>query len=59
MWLYDFGRGERMTIGGLTSTTQAISFASELIETIYGSVTQFRETKVLADDLTLVVVKML
>lgn len=33
--------------------------ASELIETIYGSVTQFRETKVLADDLTLVVVKML
>jgi len=33
--------------------------ASELIETIYGSVTQFRETKVFADDLTLVVVKML
>jgi sigma-B regulation protein RsbU (phosphoserine phosphatase) len=33
--------------------------ASELIETIYGSVTQFRETKALADDLTLVVVKML
>ena len=33
--------------------------ASELIETIYGSVTQFRETKVPADDLTLVVVKML
>ncbi|MGA8215108.1 MAG: PP2C family protein-serine/threonine phosphatase [Candidatus Sulfotelmatobacter sp.] len=31
--------------------------ASELIETIYGSVTQFRESKVLADDLTLVVVK--
>ena len=33
--------------------------ASELIETIYGSVTPFRETKALADDLTLVVVKML
>ena len=31
--------------------------ASELIETIYGSVTQFRESKVLVDDLTLVVVK--
>jgi hypothetical protein len=50
---------ERMTIGGLMRTTQAISFASELIATIYGSVTQFRETKVLADDPTLVVVKML
>jgi len=37
-----------MTIGGLMSTTQAISFASELIETIYGSVAQFREAKVLA-----------
>ena len=48
-----------MTIGGLMSTTKAVSFASELIETIYGSVTLFRETKVLADDLTLVVVKML
>jgi sigma-B regulation protein RsbU (phosphoserine phosphatase) len=33
--------------------------AGELIETIYGSVTQFRQTKALADDLTLVVVKML
>ena len=33
--------------------------ASKLIETIHRSVTQFRESKVLADDLTLVVVKML
>jgi hypothetical protein len=33
--------------------------SDELIETIYGSVIQFRETASLADDLTLVVLKKL
>ena len=31
--------------------------ANELVETIYGSITEFRGTRLLADDLTLVVLK--
>ena len=31
--------------------------ANELVETIYGSITEFRGTKPLADDLTLIVLK--